>query len=254
MLDSLLEPHLPNPDQLATIRHRLNDSSDRRLGKLFELLLELAILAQPHLEPVAHNIVVSGEGRTLGELDLIIRDLRSDAVIHVEATLKFYLGLNNGHFPGPNPSDTLAIKYQRLADHQLPLLHHPATLATFRKLGLPDVTEQHLFTRGRLFYTAKQTPSPPPQAWPGHERGLWWRASALPAEGHWQILSRPQWLTPPAMSDSEEYQLASNELVDYVQAHHRPTMVVRLDVPNRAGPAFVVPDQGWPDQPPGPTP
>ena len=246
LLDPLLEPHQPDDSLLQQASERFTASSDRRLGKLFEVLLGVAVEAQPQLDILARNVVISSEQRTLGELDMIIRDRRNQSVIHVEATLKFYLGLPDGRFPGPNPKDTLARKHHHLASHQFPLTTLAATRERLATLGLPAIDRQCLFSRGRLFYPHGRTLAAPPQAWPGHARGDWWRAASTPSDCRWRVLSRPQWLAPESMSDSADLRLASDALIDYVQARHRPLMVVRDDPSGDPCPAFVVPDRGWP--------
>ena len=246
LLDPLLAPHEPDPAMLQAARDRLAQGSDLRLGKLFEAVLGLAIAAQPHLDVLHRNVVINSEQRTLGELDLIIRDRRDRSLIHVEVTLKFYLGLTDGRFPGPNPEDNLARKYQRLATHQFPLLHEPETRTRLRELGLPAVDRQCLFSRGRLFYPPDRPVEAPAQAWAGHERGHWWRARSTPPDEHWYLLARPQWLAAAPMSDSDAVPLASDELIDYVQARQRPQMVVRQGGNGPGIPSFVVPDRGWP--------
>ena len=246
LLDDLLAPREPGSTLIQEARSALAASPDKRLGKLFEILVGLAISAQPELEILARNMVINGADRTLGELDMILANQRDGSVIHVEITLKFYLGLANGRFPGPNPADTLEQKYHRLASHQLPLSRQQEACAQVSAVGLPQVTERRLFSRGRLFYPMVHAPATPAEAWPTHQQGDWWRASDTERGRHWRPLARPQWLAPESMSDRAETLLATDALIDYVQARQRPLMVVADDQP-AARPAFVVPDRGWPD-------
>lgn len=246
LFDRWLQPCQPDDGLLNGLLARQAECPDQRLGKLFEQLVEIAITSQPHLELAARNVVIEEAGRTLGELDMLVRDRRDGHILHVELTLKFYLALPGGQFPGPNPSDSLARKYRRLRDHQFPLLRNPQTVHQLRKQGIDRIDSQLLFSRGRIFY---------PPAWPepvsamlspDHQRGRWWYASETPPDCQWRVIRRPQWLAPDTLSDMPEHQLASTDLIDYVRSLQRPVMVT-TEAPQAEGmPAFVVPDNNWP--------
>lgn len=247
LMDELLSAVPVREDDVAQIHEEYLSQPDRRLGKLFELLCRAVIEAQPHLDVLAHNLVIQDQ-RTLGELDLLVRDTRSGQVCHVELTLKFYLGVSSSFWPGPNPADSLEKKWQHLASHQFPLAHQPHVTALLEQAGVPRIDRQYLLSRGQLFYPAADSLEPPAQAATHHLRGHWWRASELPADSRWQLVPRQHWLLAGQLLDNDSHHLASTEVFDYVQQRKRPQMVIRHGSDGSAHNAFIVPEKGWPSE------
>jgi len=94
-----------------------------RLGHHYERLWQFAALAAPGVELLGHNLAVREGNRTLGELDLLLRD--AEGIQPIELAVKFYLGLPSAaHAPrwyGPDPRDRLDLKLGHLYRQQLPL-------------------------------------------------------------------------------------------------------------------------------------
>ena len=82
-----------------------------RLGKRFEQLVNWWFEASPEYTVVAKNIIVQGQERTLGEMDLILQDNETEQVIHLELACKFYLQTSSSrswpNWIGMDPSDRL---------------------------------------------------------------------------------------------------------------------------------------------------
>jgi hypothetical protein len=129
-------------------------------------------------------------------------------VEHWELAVKFYLGtgdvLNLDNWHGPDPSDTLARKINRMTSHQLRLSQHPAGQKLLAQNGW-DVRRVRSLVKGRLFhpyqsFRLQQFPIPP-NVNPGHEKG-WWLTDAgfaLAPElknARFVILERSNWLAP----------------------------------------------------------
>lgn len=115
--------------------------SHARLGHYCEALLAFA-LADPFiqaisgLELVQRNIQIRRGKQTLGELDFLLR-APNNCGLHVEVAVKFYLlkrhtanPLAWHHWIGPNATDRLDIKLNRLTRHQLALLHNNPAIRT----------------------------------------------------------------------------------------------------------------------------
>ena len=104
--------------------------TEYKLGLRFEAIMAHWIDREPSLTLLAKNQAVHDGVRTIGEFDLIVEN--DGTVEHWELAVKFYLGtgdvsdLDNWH--GPDPSDTLARKINRMTSHQLRLSRHPAGL------------------------------------------------------------------------------------------------------------------------------
>ncbi|WP_189613418.1 DUF1853 family protein [Saccharospirillum salsuginis] len=183
-------------DTLIALRHG-------RLGAYFEALATALLEHSPDFTLLARNRVIHGDGRTLGELDLLLRDHRANRILHLELALKFYLKLEPEEtdpepdhlWIGPGQRDFLAIKHDRMLDHQLRLpdlaRRHNAWPA-----DLPRPDRSEAWVTGRLFHrerAAFKTPIVAADASIGH----WLTLSEFNArefDGHW--ISKADWLSP----------------------------------------------------------
>tara|TARA_B100000795_G_scaffold255670_1_gene227486 strand:- start:634 stop:1497 length:864 start_codon:yes stop_codon:yes gene_type:complete len=180
--------------------------TEYKLGLRFEAIVSHWIDLEPSLNLLAKNLVVHDGNRTIGEFDLIVEN--NGTVEHWELAIKFYLGtgdvsnLDNWH--GPDPSDTLARKINRMESHQLRLSHHPAGKKLLEKNNW-DVRRARSLVKGRLFHPYQsfslQQFLVPPNVNSGHEKG-WWLTDAefalAPAlrNARFVILERSNWLAP----------------------------------------------------------
>ena len=89
-----------------------------RLGKRFEQLVNWWFEACPEYEVLSKNLVIQGRDRTLGEMDLIVRDTQDSQVLHLELACKFYLQTRVSgswhHWVGMDPKDRLDLKLDKL--------------------------------------------------------------------------------------------------------------------------------------------
>jgi len=123
---------------------------------MFEQWVCALVDASNNLERIASNLPFRHQGRTLGELDLLVRDHLDGTLWHWELALKFYLGTEQAWF-GPNSHDTLDRKARHLFDQQLPRSSMPEVRAQLAEQGWqPDGIA--LLSRGRLFYRQHTPP------------------------------------------------------------------------------------------------
>lgn len=185
-----------------------------RLGKYFEQIMWLGLAQHPRWERVQQHVVIQGEHRTLGELDLIVRNSASKEVEHWELAVKFYLGFGDvsqaKSWHGPRLSDRLDKKIDKLVNQQLPM----AALANAQGL-LPDecyhIARSRLLVKGRLFYPLTSVEGQLRQSleWvevpsflnPKHEYGWWasaddWQKYLCTHTLDVQPLRRLEWLVP----------------------------------------------------------
>lgn len=227
----------------CTNKAEATPDKDQRLGRRFERLTHDVLQEQINLDVLACNIVLHDGIRTIGELDMITYDRQLDKYQHWEMTLKFYLGISTQHWPGPNPVDNLHRKASRLFGHQFPLSASPLAQERLRALNIPRIDERVVLSRGTLFYPAEQNITAPDIAHPDHHKGRWWTISQLPLGTRWQPLSKNDWIGTGSVSDKGTTTLASNELVDYVQAAPSPLMVIaHHDANTPPEPGFIVSD------------
>lgn len=94
---------------------------------------------------------------TLGELDYIVQNLKTGAVVHIELACKYFLYDKNSNgteakkWIGPNRKDSLYEKLEKLRQKQFPLLKRPETLQKLETLGIPKPSLQQLCLKGFLF-------------------------------------------------------------------------------------------------------
>ncbi|MDN4500577.1 DUF1853 family protein [Pseudomonas mosselii] len=190
------------PTPLLRWLTRLNS---RRLGLYYESLWQFALQQAPGIELLAANLAIRDGGRTLGELDLLLRDRDGDH--HLELAIKLYLGppVDDGqdpaHWLGPGCHDRLGTKLAHLAGHQLRISGQPHSREALDGLGIAEV-QAHLWLGGYLFYPWPGHAEAPLGAHPTHLRGRWlhrrdW-ADYLEhcTLGRWQPVSRQGWLAP----------------------------------------------------------
>jgi len=149
----------------------------RRLGQHFENLVAAVLQHSQRCHLVARNVPLRVAGNTLGELDMLVEDKNTGELMHWELALKFYLGLpdepEERAWPGPNnPKDQLTRKIDHLYHQQLPRSTEPAVAALLAEQGV-HVDRRLLLTRGRLFYPADGSATPPAEVTDEHERGTW---------------------------------------------------------------------------------
>lgn len=224
-------------------------SRDLRLGNYYERLWHALLTLAPDINLVARNIALRENGRTIGELDLLIEDPHG-ALVHLELAVKFYLGMSEelsvadelpaadstgaGVSPhriwrGPDPRDSLHDKVTRLRDHQLKLtsqLHLADTPLPRPQLSAAWLQGVLFSPREGSMPAAKDSSA----QGPAHQ---WCRQSDLSRlDGErWLIMPHKQWLMPPRAEPG--LMKTGKELRDMLNAHQldpsRALMLVRCD-------------------------
>ncbi|WP_010179361.1 DUF1853 family protein [Aquimarina agarilytica] len=140
------------PQKLTTI------PKNKRLGKLAECLFADWVSCTPNLKICLENHQIIEDKRTIGELDVIIKNSVSGDYFHIELVTKFYVYQPEfdvdtiDAWIGPNRNDSLKNKIEKLQQKQLPLLHHPITVDYLNTLGLsPEEIKQRVCFKAWLF-------------------------------------------------------------------------------------------------------
>lgn len=223
----------------------------RNLGQYFERLWFVALDLHPYYHLSSYNQQIQWQGQTLGALDFLVTDQRSGELEHWELTVKFFLRDESEQYKssldqwlGINARDSLAKKYHKMYDHQLPLSDHPASRQMLEKHKFPAVSRRRSIFKGRLF-SLNRGPHPEscllhPHINPMHLRGYWGRLSQYqqlcrPSDS-WRPLTRFEWLADRHQDELTEQQ------IDLV----KPGRLLRYTQGNRAEHwAFV--GEHWPD-------
>ncbi|WP_133680990.1 DUF1853 family protein [Paludibacterium purpuratum] len=164
-----------------------------RLGHYAEQLLAFWFSLAPHIELVAHNLVLRDGNRTLGEFDFLLRI--DGEPWHLETCSKFYLQVEAGRdeLVGPSLRDALPLKRAKLA-RQLALSRHALAAATlpagFAGCRIGALVRGCFFYRGAPARTDDCAPwlgwvAPLDRPWPCQDGG-----------SRWLWLPRLSWLSP----------------------------------------------------------
>ncbi|MBK5001529.1 DUF1853 family protein [Pseudomonas sp. S31] len=209
--------------------------TSRRLGLYYEGLWQFALGQAPGVELLAANLAIRTEGRTLGELDIVLRD--GDGCHHLELAIKLYLGPTDSdgddamQWLGPGCHDRLGSKLAHVATHQLPMSSDPRSREVLAGLGIGEL-QAHLWLGGYLFYPWPGHAEPPAGASPGHLRGRWVRRRDWPlgAEARWQPLARHAWLAPARITADACWTLAQfGAWLEALEEHAPAQLLVRLE-------------------------
>jgi uncharacterized protein len=173
------------------------------IGKRFEALLAFWFSHAPGFRLLARNEVITGQGATLGELDLLVEDLELGEVVHLEVACKYYLGTGRSAAPekwmGITPADTLAAKVGAM-NRQLGLTDTAEGRHWLRSRGFRQPDQRLIVLKGYLFQPFRllgRHPLPK-QAGPSHHAGWWMHAHDLAALAgdvpQWIALPRERWI------------------------------------------------------------
>ena len=127
-----------------------------RLGQRMEVFMAEALLQE--YEILAKNVQIISNKRTLGELDFLLKDKRSEKIIHLEMVYKFYFyrpelkGNWIARLQGPNAKDHLQLKLNKLKSHQFPLLYQTETINYLEEFNLhKQPIKQQLLFKAQIF-------------------------------------------------------------------------------------------------------
>jgi hypothetical protein len=139
----------------AGLQELLAEQKDRRLGKYFETLWLYWFSHHPRYQVIENNLQIIIDGKTLGEMDLIVFDKLRKNTIHWELAVKFYLGVSDtrdvSHWYGPNLNDRLQLKLQSLLDKQSVISQRSQVSQWLQQQDLL-IDECAVILKGRLYY------------------------------------------------------------------------------------------------------
>ncbi|MBI1287925.1 MAG: DUF1853 family protein [Flavobacteriales bacterium] len=195
------------------------------MGKYFEQLLFYVLERDERFEVLLKNHQLKKGKHTVGEIDLILKDVQTGAIEHWEIALKYYLqqscSAEHAVMLGPNAIDNLAKKMRKLIEKQLPL---NTDLSEF---GIPtnELLTNRLFIKGQFFYHLAHADGCnifPNHAHPDHKRG-WWcylkeADKMLTQDLLWTTAWKPTWIGEVEFYNNDNL-LNFKEMRDLLKRH-----------------------------------
>ncbi|PXA04125.1 hypothetical protein DDZ13_08790 [Coraliomargarita sinensis] len=250
LVDNLPEAAQFDRRMLGPVDSTLELNAKQKLGHLYESALEALLRESRKVDLLASSLqVVDASGRTLGEMDYLLRDRANSGAIHLELAVKFYLAHHSAtgwSYPGPDPKDDWYGKLERMRDHQLQLSKLAVAKEILRnRYEIETVSVQQLIY-GRLFLPFDRGDCPMPDLLsPQASLGRWLyvnqRAQMLPSLSEVHLLPKALW---PVQVSEALLQTMPRVTVAELEAKAQARCVMFI-LPDSAAPVFLVPDH-WP--------
>ncbi|CAM4015427.1 DUF1853 family protein [Vibrio neonatus] len=143
--DEIIVQQLPfrNTDEVQFTDYYKNS----RLGFIYQHLCQELFVQCSDLAVEQTELQLNDAGRTIGELDFILRQPHQNTAQHWEVAIKFYL-LHQDKWYGPNARDRLDKKLRHMLTHQLQHTHMPYFVEQYPQW---QYLSQHLLMQGRLY-------------------------------------------------------------------------------------------------------
>ncbi|PVW14557.1 DUF1853 family protein [Marixanthomonas spongiae] len=178
------------------------------LGKQAEACFEFLLKQSKRYRLLAANTQIQGETQTLGELDYLVFDTKTNKTLHIELACKFYLFDDRlgpsyeAKWIGPNRKDRLQEKLDKVKEKQFPLLHASETAAILEGLKLDvNTIEQQVCIKSFLFIPKNFNIEKFPKQYQDCVLGTYipfleFESEENP-EAQFAIPDKKQWLLPP---------------------------------------------------------
>ncbi|MDO6440865.1 DUF1853 family protein [Marinobacter sp. 2_MG-2023] len=178
----------------------LSEPPQRRLGFYFERLYQVLLEDLIGWPILLKNQQIQSSGRTIGELDFVVHNVKDNRVEHHEIAIKFYLGVSeldgSTLWYGPNAQDRLDLKTTNLLEKQSRRTELPETIALLSESHITGPLTARIFMPGYLFYPDDQPAITPEYVPADHLRGRWMYAHDARAKdtSQWVVLNKPHWI------------------------------------------------------------
>jgi uncharacterized protein len=236
------------------------------IGRYFELLVRNFFEYHPDWRVVANQVVLSADGQTSGECDLLIEDCHTRTLYHLEVACKYFLGSAQSsdwsNWKGRNTADTLANKMKKL-ETQSNLFTTAIGQLWLRENELPQVRKM-VWLKGYLFVPMATMLKPKFPRWHCDRARVGWYLP-LTALQHWPeqtkqwlILPKVWWIVFPNLSHAqiEDHLMNMSELSEQLrqmmmQHKQRGWLIAQVDCED--GQAVertrgMVVDDRWPER------
>mgnify|MGYP002632379165 CR=1 FL=1 len=210
----------------AEVDAHFNGLRHMPMGKYFEQLVFFVLDKDPRFELLLTNHQIIEDKTTIGELDVILKDMKTNTIEHWELCLKYYLqsepSLDQRLMLGPGAKDDMDRKVRKLTNHQMKLSEHPSIKSL---LGNKKI-EPKLFMKGQLFYHLEEKQVIAQDANPNAEMAWWCYQSEIQSQisgNHkWLVINKPDWIGKK-LTQSESQLNGANQTIDLLNKHFSVT-------------------------------
>lgn len=188
-----------NPEELINFLLKIKST---RLGLRFEALLWFWLQdpQNQYFDLLGHSIQSHYGGKTLGEIDFLLRNKINNHIEHWEVCLKYYLAapdLSLNQWIGLNPQDTFLHKLNHLSQKQFQFEHALSY----------TIEQRYAIVKGQLYLPVHHANIP---VWLNYKRRLGKWLNHIPDDGRWRRLYRQEWLCP-----FQEQHFTDNNLIHW---------------------------------------
>lgn len=184
------------------------------LGKQAESIFEYYIKNSENFKLLIANLQIYSSSslknsqdkkQTIGELDYIVRSLKTNKVIHIELACKFYLYdlsagfLEEEKWIGPNRNDSLYDKLEKIKSKQFPLINRRETIQAISKSRIEFPTKQELCLKAFLFIPKGMDKNIFPKNYKKCIVGYWIKSTDFTnedSEALFAIPNKKEWIIP----------------------------------------------------------
>ena len=230
------------------------DCTTKLQGHYFEALWAFWLSTNKRYRLVDRNVRIQDAARTIGELDFLVEDLHEGVYEHWEVAVKFFLGYGQTTSPacwyGPNQSDRLRLKVERLLTHQTQLTKTEVARGYLREKEI-EIARSRVVMKGRLFYPREVEPKAesPRGAGLNHERGWWTTVEGFDRmfaddQREWLMLSKRDWFAKLGPGEAPQLPQGRARLLELRRScQRRPTCVAAFVGGSEEERGFVVSDE-----------
>ncbi|MCZ4317949.1 DUF1853 family protein [Aequorivita viscosa] len=218
------------------------------LGMQAEACFEGYLNSSKNYKLLKANLQINGEKETLGELDYMVKSLKTHKIIHIELACKFYLFDENAgaseeeKWIGPNRKDSLYDKLEKVKLKQFPLLQKEETIKKLETLHIQIPTSQQLCLKAFLFLPQKMNRQFLPKNFSDCVVGHYIKHKEFSTENKkafYAIPTKKQWLLPTEAVDSwHSFSDAEKEIK--LQIQNKKSPLVYKKTPHKVERFFVV--------------
>jgi hypothetical protein len=227
--------------ELVSEKFLFDFPTEKIIGKQAETIFESWLKHSKRFQLVAANIQIQGAMETLGELDYIVIDNKTDSTLHIELACKFYL-LDETlgkqvleHWIGPNRKDRLVDKLDKMKTKQFPLLHREETVSVLNEFELDiSAVQQQYCLKAFLFIPKGFHQHKLPKHFQECLVGFYIHWAELDAENDKTALyvlpQKKEWLLPPeSLTNWVPFSEAKESVKDLIAEKRSPLVYKKVN-------------------------